>query len=136
MAVIRHDSVIVPRLAQKDRLRLLRKEIDGRSATEAKGPLVDAQFQNLLPLGALEAGKQEDDLGLFAKAGLRQWLQSLKVEKQKLFRERKVLLQKAVPIHRAAHKGQQAFLGVEPHHAKPRRLQADQSLLRSEEHTS
>ena len=40
-------------LAQQDGLARLREEIDGRGASEAKGALVDAQFQCLLPFGAV-----------------------------------------------------------------------------------
>ena len=49
------DGVIVACLAQQDGLARLREEIDGRGASEAKGALVDAQFQHLLAFGALEA---------------------------------------------------------------------------------
>ena len=76
MAAIRNDGVGVTCLVEEDGLGGLAKEIDDGSAAEAEGACVDAEFEDLLAVGAFEARKEEDDLGFAAEARLGERLEA------------------------------------------------------------
>ena len=129
MPAVGNNGVFMACLAEEDGLGRLGEEIDGGGASEAKCALVDAKFEDLLAFRAFKAGEEEDNLGLFAKAGLRKRLEAGEVEEQEFFREGEVLLEKAMAIHRAADKWQKIVFRVEADNAQPSRIETDQALL-------
>src|SRR6202142_852361 len=92
MAAIGHNRVLVARLIQKNGFGRLRKQVNCRSASKTKCPLIDAQFKHLLPLWTLEARKQKHDLSFLAESGMRQRFEPIEIKEKILFRQCEIFL--------------------------------------------
>src|SRR6266487_938868 len=127
-AHIRNHGIFEVRLIQEDGLRGQGEEIDDGRTPQTQGLRRDVQLEHLAALGAFETGDQKDDLDSRSETSFLQCLESVKVQKKELFREREIFLQEAVTREGMPRIGQERLIILKSNRAQGTRGEHDRQF--------
>ena len=117
-AHIRNHRIFEVRLIQKDGLRGQGEQIDDGRTPQTQSLGRDIQLEHLAALGAFETGDQKDNLDSRPETSFLQCLESVKVQKKELFREREIFLQETVTREGMPRIGQERLIILESNRAQ------------------